>query len=487
MRFTPRLKEVTLLRTGRVIPGVVALLGILSLGLWLNTSSNKIWEERLPGADTAGMEAALESLPASFRGTLVKSDGVPADLSGAWPRFRGERFDGISYESIKLAKKWGEGEPRTLWTIDVGEGYAGATILHGRVYLLDYDAGGQSKRQSSGSAKIGADALRCLSLGDGKEIWRYSYPVKTKRNHGMSRTVPAVTEKYVVALGPKCHVICLNSTSGELLWKLDLVEEYGTEVPPWYAGQCPLIDDGKAIIAPSGENVLMMAVDGATGEVIWETPNPRGWKMTHSSIIPMELGGRRTYVYCASGGVVGVAADDGTILWDTTEWKISIATIPSPVIVGEGQIFLSGGYNAGSMLLQLKEEAGEWSAEPLARLKPELFGAVQQTPIFFNDYIFGVRPNGELACLNRQGELVWASGAAHRFGLGPFMIAGGLIYVMNDAGLLTLVEATPGGYRQLAQSQVLHGHDSWGPMAMAGGRLIVRDMTRMVCLDVAEY
>jgi outer membrane protein assembly factor BamB len=29
------------------------------------------------------------------------------------------------------------------------------------------------------------------------------------------------------------------------------------------------------------------------------------------------------------------------------------------------------------------------------------------------------------------------------------------------------------------------GVDCWGPMALVGGRLIVRDMTRMVCLDVA--
>ncbi len=67
------------------------------------------------------------------------------------------------------------------------------------------------------------------------------------------------------------------------------------------------------------------------------------------------------------------------------------------------------------------------------------------------------------------------------------MIAGGMIYVMNDSGLLTLAEARPDGYKQLAQSQVLSGHDSWGPMALAGGRLIVRDMTQMVCLDVAEH
>ena len=81
----------------------------------------------------------------------------------------------------------------------MGEGYAGAAILDGRVYVMDYD---REHKQ---------DALRCLSLADGREIWRYAYPDSVKRNHGMSRTVPAVTDKIVVALGPKCHVVCLNS------------------------------------------------------------------------------------------------------------------------------------------------------------------------------------------------------------------------------------------------------------------------------------
>ena len=66
------------------------------------------------------------------------------------------------------------------------------------------------------------------------------------------------------------------------------------------------------------------------------------------------------------------------------------------------------------------------------------------------------------------------------------MIADGLIFVLGDEGQLTLAEATPEGYRQLAQGQVLEGHDCWGPMALAAGRLMVRDLTRMVCLDVTQ-
>ena len=106
-------------------------------------------------------------------------------------------------------------EPRELWAIDVGEGYAGAAVLNGRVYLMDYD---RDKKQ---------DALRCLSLADGREIWRFAYPVPVKRNHGMSRTVPAVTDKLVVAMGPKCHVVCLDPATGELRWGLDLVRQFG--------------------------------------------------------------------------------------------------------------------------------------------------------------------------------------------------------------------------------------------------------------------
>ncbi|MCK4850779.1 MAG: PQQ-like beta-propeller repeat protein, partial [Phycisphaerae bacterium] len=328
-----------------------------------------------------------------------------------------------------------------------------------------------------------ADAIRCLSLNDGREIWRYSYPVKVKRNHGMSRTVPAVTDKFIVTLGPKCHVTCLDSQTGEFLWMKNLVGEFSATVPLWYAGQCPLIDNGRAIIATGGD-ALLIAVDCATGQIVWQSPNPLGWKMTHTSIMPAEFAGKRMYIYCGSGGVAGVSAEDGSILWQTTEWKLRIA-IASPLVIGEGRIFLSGGYNSGSMMLRLKEEQHKIVAEQMYRLSPEVFGAPQQTPIFYEGYIYGVRPDGQLVCLSSAGRVVWTSSSAHRFGLGPYVVAKGMIYVMNDMGVLTLLKATPAGYRQLAQAKVLEGLDSWGPMAVVSGRLILRDRKRMICLDIS--
>lgn len=455
------------------LPLAVGVLALGALLLWLIGPSRGLHlHPRVPGTDQPpGAEGVSGGNPV-LNGKLLKGEGQPADLPGSWPAFRGARLDGIAGEAKGLARSWPGTGPRTLWGIDVGEGYAGAAIFKGCVYLMDYD---REKKQ---------DTLRCLSLADGREVWRFVYPVAVKRNHGMSRTVPTVTEKYVVAMGPKCHVVCLDRTTGELKWGLDLVRQFGTTVPPWYAGQCPLVDGDAVILAPGGKDTLVVAVALADGSVRWQTPNPKGWKMTHSSLVPIEIDGQRQYVYCASLGVVGVSARDGALLWETGDWKISIATVPSPVAVDGGRVFLSGGYDAGSLMLQVTHDGSAWKTKTLFRLDPNVFGATQQTPILHQGRIYGVRPDGRFTCLDLDGKIVWVSEPSQVFGLGSYLIADGLIYVLNDTGRLTLIEASPSRFTQLGQAQVLQGRESWGPMALAGSRLLVRDLTRLACLEV---
>lgn len=466
----------------KIINASFALLGLVCLWFWLASTPPMTFVKRVPGMDKSGSAISGEGTRSGPEGVLVRAAAIPPSLmarpdvpskdrQGAWPCFRGKDLDNISKESYKPSPK-GSGFSE-CWAIDVGEGFAGAAVLEGKVYLLDYDREKKS------------DVLRCLSLVEGMELWRYSYPVVVKRNHGMSRTIPAVTDQWVVSIGPKCHVNCLNSETGEKKWSLDLVNAYNAEVPPWYAGQCPLIDGGRAILAPGG-SALLVAIDCETGKAVWESPNPNQWKMTHSSITPMIFNGRKMYIYCASGGVVGVSAEDGRIVWDTPEWTISMANVPSPLIIGDGRIFLSGGYKAGSLMLQLEEKAGGIAPKILYRLKPEQFGSTQQTPILYNGYIYGVRPDGMLVCLDLDGNEKWNSTSAYKFGSGSYTIAGSLIYVMNDNGLVSRVEATPEAFRLWDQIQVLQGHDSWAPIAAASGRMIFRDLTKMVCLNVSS-
>lgn len=453
------------------LPVLVALLGIAAFALWWSSRPGAGLKLRIPGTDAAPSGATSGTNPV-FAGKLIPGSGQPADLPGDWSQFRGPNRDGLATGLPKLSRDWKTSPPRELWALDVGEGYAGVAVRAGRVYLLDYD---RDAKQS---------ALRCLSLADGKELWRFSYPLTIKRYHGMTRTVPVVTEKFVVALDSKCNVFCLDAISGELRWSVSLVREFAAAVPEWYAGQCPLVDGDKLILAPGGKTALLLALDLATGKPLWQTPNPHDWKMTHSSLMPMDFASRRFYVYCASKGVVGVDAKDGAQLWETLDWKISIATVPTPLPLPDGKIFLTGGYGAGSLILQLEDKGGKLTPKTLAKLPPEIFGATQHTPIFKAGFLYGARADGRFVCLGLDGKVVWASGPGETFGLGPFLIADDLAFALSDSGKLRLLEASPARFSLLGEAQPLTNRESWAPMALAGNRLLLRDLTRLVCLDV---
>ena len=180
----------------------------------------------------------------------------------------------------------------------------------------------------------------------------------------------------------------------EFLWGLNVEKEYEAEIPLWYTGQCPLIDEGKAIIATGGR-ALLVALDMESGEVLWETPNEKGWQMSHSSVMPYEFGGKKMYVYCAYGAAFGVEAEGpeaGKILWETTAWNHQVVA-PSPVCLPDGKVFLTAGYGAGAMVLQLTPSGDGFSVEVLNEYEPkDGLACEQQTPVIFDGHFLGILP-----------------------------------------------------------------------------------------------
>jgi outer membrane protein assembly factor BamB len=457
-------------------------LGLISLTLWLLHNPVKQFVEHVPGMDGRPEILSSQWEAVDIGAYFSRFDGSPAGISGNWPRFRGADFDNISKEGIKLLDGWGDNEPNILWSIDVGEGHAGPVIFKGRVYILDYDE------------KNRADILRCFSLADGKEIWRRGYKLFIKRNHGMSRTVPAAAGEYIVTIGPKCHVMCVTAGSGDYRWGIDLKKEYGAEVPLWYTGQCPLIDGSLTVIAVGGKS-LIIGVDCETGEIKWETPNPDNWKMSHSSIMPFTIHGKKVYVYCAIEGIVGVSGEAetaGEVVFASTLWSHNVIA-PSPIFLGDGKLFVTAGYGAGSMILKIKNQGDGFAVESLQKLKStQGLASEQQTPIFYKGHLFSILPKdagslrGQFVCSHPENceKIIWASGKTRRFGLGPYIVADDKFFILSDDGVLTVLKASTKEYIEIGQAKILEGIDAWGPMAITGGRLLARDSHRLVCIDL---
>jgi len=459
------------------------------MGYWLFYNPVKDFKKSVPGMDdrpdsvfAAGEIVKIGENFENFSSNQSVGKAGSNNLNGKWTAFRGASRDNMVKSSVPLLSKFPTEGPDVLWKHELGEGHAAAAIYNGRVYLLDY------------MEEEKADALRCFDLITGEEIWRRSYQVHIKRNHGMSRTVPAVNEQYVVTIGPKAQVMCCDRLTGDYIWGIDLVREYGSEIPFWYTGQCPIIVDNVAILAAGGSSMIL-GVDCETGEVLWETPNPHNWKMSHSSIMPMELNGQKMFVYAAVGGICGIAAygeNVGEILWETTDFAPNVVA-PSPLVLDHGKIFMTAGYGAGSILFQVKKENGVFQTKTIQMFKPKKgLASEQQTGIFFNDHIFTILPKdagshrNQFVCAQQDDvqKILWTSGKVERFGLGPYIIADGKFFIVNDDGTLLIARATTERFELLDKFKVLDGHDAWGPIAIADGKLIMRDSKTIVCLDI---
>jgi len=433
-----------------MVTTLLVLAGVISLGWWLARDPVSDLVTSQPGLDNRGEGGVVADIDIGAYGETMAT--LETDLTETWPRFRGEHFDNISRTTVPLIDKFPEGGPLVKWTVPLGEGHAGAAIYKGAVYVMDYD---EEER---------ADLLRAYALETGEELWVRGYKINLKRNHGMSRTVPAVTEEHILTIGPRSHVMCVNRSDGEFIWGLNVEKEYGSEIPLWYTGQCPLIHDGKAIIAAGGSALL--------------------------------VGGRSMYVYSAFGGVCGIAADGpdaGTVLWETSAWNHQVVA-PTPVCMPDGKVFLTAGYGAGAMVLQLSASGGNFTVEVVNEYTPkEGLACEQQTPVEFNGHLLGILPKdagplrNQLICVHPDNfnQVIWTSGQDKRFGLGPYMIADNKLFIVSDDATLTIVRPSTRKYQELDSYRVLEGHDAWGPIAIADGYLVMRDSKTMVCLDMA--
>ncbi|HAF30282.1 MAG TPA: hypothetical protein DCG75_14670 [Bacteroidales bacterium] len=467
---------------GWIIISIIVLIAVSSFVWWFTYDPVKDFTSNIPGEDNRPIKDESNEI-INIGERFDEYASINSNLTGKWTRFRGADFDNISKEKIQLIDNWGA-EPKIVWKIELGEGHAAPVIYNGKVYILDYY---ELKKR---------DALRCFSLETGEELWRRSYDVHVKRNHGMSRTVPAINDKYIITIGPRCHVMCTDPNTGVFLWGIDLVKEYNSEVPFWYTGQCPMIDGDLAIIAPGGSS-LLIAVDLATGKVVWQTPNPDNWKMSHSSVMPMTLNGKKMYVYAAVGGICGISAegsDQGKILWKTIDFSPTVVA-PSPLVLDNGKFYMTAGYGAGAALFKVSENNGSYSVGLLQKYKPvDGVASEQQTPILYKGRMFSILPKdaggmrNQFVCCDPDDcqKILWTSGKEDRFGLGPYAIADGKFFILNDDGTLTIAKASTEKFILLDKAKIIDGMDAWGPLAFADGYLIMRDSKTMVCLDIRK-
>jgi outer membrane protein assembly factor BamB len=419
-----------------------------------------------------------------------------------WPQFLGPDRNHTSPQK-GLLKSWPESGPQVLWSVEVGRGYGGPVVKNGKVYLLDRDD------------DVG-DMMRCFSLQTGEELWKFSYDSPGELPFPGSRSVPIVDDRHVYSCGPNGDLYCIDIQTRQPVWKKNVWTDFGgVNLPTWGISQCPIIYGDLLVIASQAPNAGVVAYNKLTGNVVWQTPKLGGATITDNYVSPkvVKIFGEDHIVLVTSslnprggdvifGKVTGMEPLTGKIMWQYSKWNCHIS-VPCAVDAGDNRLLIVGGYEQGTTMIQVnKKTDGTFDTTEL--FTTEEFGDQTKPPLFHNGYFYAMyRTNSKsegLICMNMEGKIMWKTGRNPNFDRGSMILADGLILATDGLSSLYLVEPSPTAFKPVAKAAALKeggasmqgmsavggNTQNWGPMALADGKLLIRDQSKMICVKVVQ-
>jgi outer membrane protein assembly factor BamB len=396
------------------------------------------------------------------------SPGQPPDTATAssrnyWTNFRGPRRDG-KYDEAGVKTNWPASGLPVLWKQPVGVGHASFVVADGKAYTIE-------QRRSQ-------EVVAAYDINNGRELWTQKWNAEYSDSTGDGpRATPTWDQGRIYALGATGELRCLDANNGSVIWGKNILTENQAGNLQWAQSASPLIVDDKVVVLPGGSNgKSVVAYNKMTGAPVWKALND-----TQAYVSPMlvELGGRRQIVVVSSNRVVGLAPENGKLLW-SHPWETDMGiNVSQPIVVDRNRFFISSGYGKGAALVELKGGGDSFTASTIwenKNMKNKF-----NSSVLHNGYVYGL-DEGILVCLDvNTGERKWKDG---RYGYGQIILAGNHLIVTSDQGEVALVKASPDAYTEVARFEALKGQ-TWNYPAIASGRLLVRNSSEMAAYDIS--
>lgn len=397
-------------------------------------------------------------------------------FADSWPSYRGAHHDGISTEKIRV--DWATTQPRQVWKVPLDPALSSLTISGGKVLT-------QARRV----APDGVEHEFCLALDaeTGRELWASPplgaafYPNGGVGNDDGPRSTPCVDGDRVYIFSSYLHLVCMDSGTGQIIWKRYLPELYNSTVIAWQNAASPVIEGDVVIVNGNSPHGTLMGFRKHDGNLAWQSQND--W-MTQASPVAATIGGVRQVIFFAQSGLVSVEPKTGAVLWRYPIRCNNISIAASPVVVGE-TVYCSRTYGPFAGALRLKidmADAGRAFTATALWEKPNQLMNHWATPVHVNGHLYGMYGQTfvQLKCLElATGTEKWS---IEGFGYGNVLAVDGKILALSETGEIVLIEAKPEAYTELARYRALQGK-CWNVPAFSDGRLYVRSTLEGVCLD----
>jgi len=377
-----------------------------------------------------------------------------------WPQWRGPNRDGKSPET-GLLKQWPEGGPKLAWkTTGLGDGFSSVSVAGGRVFTMGQSGGRQF--------------ILAFDAATGRKLWETpnGSPYQERRGDG-PRGVPTVEDNRLWAMTADGTLSCLDPVTGRKIWSANLVSDYGGRIPHWGYSESPLIEGDMLIVNAGGPGTSVLALNKNTGKLIWKSQSDPA---AYSSAIAATVGGVRQIFTFTAKGAMGLNAKNGELLWRYDNVANRTANIATPII-HQDHVFYSSAYGTGAALLKLNASGGSVEAKEVY-FTSEMMNHYS-TSVLLGEYLYGYSNAILTAMKFMTGEVAWKDRSV---GKGSVIWADGLLYAIGEDGMVGLIEPSPLGYKERSRFTFPKSErKTWAPLAIADGRLFIRDQDNLFC------
>ena len=330
------------------------------------------------------------------------------------------------------------------------------------------------------------ERVLCFDSATGKPLWQHSYSVTYgKLDYGNGpRAAPTIHAGHVFTVGAMGDLRCLDTQTGETIWKLNYVQDFDGRLPTWgYAGS-PVVYGEWLILQPGGEKDSgVIAIEQATGKEVWRSLNDEAGYCTplvYRAHIQDEL------ICWTPSHIRALEARTGKLLW-SHPYEITYGVSIAKPIVQENMVFVAG-YWHGSKAFRLGDMP---TNAKLAWEENKFLRGLMSQPLHRDGYVYLLDKQYGLTCFEMQtgkkrwddknqmtprsrnphASLVWLGDADRAI-------------ILNEEGELILARLNPDGYHEQSRTKITDF--TWAHPAFAGNRVFARTDKELISVSLVE-
>lgn len=382
-----------------------------------------------------------------------------ATTANDWPQFRGPNGQGYSSDT-ELPLEWNESK-NIVWKVPVpGLGWSSPVIADGRVWLT-----------SSLTNGTGA-SLRLLGydLTSGQELFNTEVFHVDDSNSPNPKNSLASPTPVIDPSGDRIYVhfgaygTAALTTAGDVLWSTNFpyISQHGN-------GGSPILYQDLLILSIDGyDTAYVVAIDTITGKERWRAMRQAPVSQAYSTPLVIRVGENDQIVSVAAYRTTAHDPSTGKEIW-SVGYRDGFSNVPRPVY-GQGMVYLSTGFQTPSLLAVQTDGVGDvtnthvaWRLNRGAPLTP--------SPLLVGNELYVINDFGIVTCINATtGDVHWQNRIGGNHSASP-VYANGRIYFQSEEGITTVIQSGT-NFQILAQNE-LDG-ETLASMAVSSGTVVIR-------------